>query len=84
MARIVAPDGCVGIDVRTEVGKTTYNGRMFDTDNPRPIRLLKDQGAFVGSPGGVPKASGFLCPTCARTSFFVRCGRCGRENPRET
>ncbi|MBL7487091.1 hypothetical protein [Frankia sp. AgW1.1] len=84
MARIIAPDGCTGIDVRTELGKTTYNGRMFDTDNARHVRMLKAQGAFVGSTGGIPKAAGYWCGDCSRTSFFVRCGKCGRHNPRET
>ena len=82
--RLAMPDGaCLGIDVQTERGKTSYNGRIVDVDSPRHIRMLKAEGAFPADLGGVTRAAGYWCPACSRTSYFVRCGRCGQDNPRE-
>lgn len=80
--RLASPDSaCVGLDVQTEHGRSTYNGRIFDVDNPRHIRMLRDQGAFPTNLGGTPRTGGFPCG-CGFRSLFVRCSRCGTDNPR--
>jgi len=77
------PDGaCLGIDVNTERGKTRYDGRIVDVDNPRHIRMLKAEGAFPADLGGVTRSAGFPCP-CGFKSLFRRCSRCGRYNARQ-
>jgi len=80
---MAVPDGaCRGIDVRTETGTARYNGRTFDVEDRRHIRMLRDQGAFPADVGGVTRAAGFPCP-CGFKSLFRRCSRCGRDNPKE-
>lgn len=79
---MASPDGaCIGLDVQTEYGKTSYNGRVFEVSDPRHIRMLREQGAFPANLGGTPRTSGFPCP-CGHQSFFRRCSKCGADNPR--
>lgn len=77
------PDkACREIDVRTERGSTRYSGLTVDVDNPRHIRLMRAEGAFPSNLGGTPVVDGFPCRCCGFASFFLRCSRCGADNPR--
>lgn len=83
--RMAMPDGaCMGIDARTEYGRTRYDaGRdgTVNVENPRHIRMLREEGAFPANLGGTPLVAGYPCP-CGHKSFFRRCGKCGADNPR--
>lgn len=73
MTRLVAPDRGA---IETEVRGRRYRGRIIDVQDPRSERLLREEGYFPASVGGVPKASGHQCPTCKRYNFLKTCGRC--------
>lgn len=79
------PDSaCREIDVRTEFGKQRYAGDRsgtFTVEDSRHTRMLLEQGAFPANLGGTPAVEGFPCP-CGFVSYFVRCSRCGADNPR--
>jgi hypothetical protein len=78
MARMASPDGsCIGIDVQTERGSRRYDGRVFEVSDPRHIRMLRAEGAFLANAGGTPRASGFPCACCGFVAYFKTCGRCG-------
>lgn len=81
MPRMLSPDdACIGVDVPTTRGTAKYNGRTIDVTNPVHERALKAVGYTIASVAGAPaRAAARRCTSCAFSSFFKVCGRCGGE-----
>lgn len=85
MARLIAPAGVQGIDVRTPRGVRKYNRDKrggINVENPKHIKQMKDEGLFEASLMGATtdRQLGFTCNECGFGSWFRKCGRCGHEN----
>lgn len=85
MARLIAPAGVQGIDVRTPRGVRKYNRDrkgVINVENPKHIKQMKDEGLFEASLMGATtdRQLGFTCNECGFGSWFRKCGRCGHEN----
>jgi hypothetical protein len=85
MARLIAPQGVQGIDVRTPRGVKKYDRDkqgIINVDNPAHIRQMKSEGMFEASLMGAntDRQLGFTCSECGFGSWFRKCSRCGHEN----
>lgn len=79
------PDAkCVSVDVPTPHGTVRYQpdrSGSVEVSNPQHARWLI-QGADCFKSVGAPMTGGYPCKTCGFASCFVRCSKCGAENPR--
>lgn len=87
MARLVAPKGVQGIDVRTPRGTAKYNRDkkgFINVENSKHLRQMKAEGMFEASLMGATENNnlGFTCAECGFGSWFKKCSRCGHENER--
>ena len=85
MARLIAPSGVQGIDVRTPRGVRKYNRDnkgVINVENPKHIKQMKEEGLFEASLMGATtdRQIGFTCVECGFGSWFRKCSRCGHEN----
>jgi hypothetical protein len=84
MPRLLSPDdACISVKVPTARGERQYDGRTINVTDPTHIRMLKSQGyVLADASGGPSRVRGFDCE-CGFSSFFRKCGRCGRTNDKE-
>ena len=85
MAKFIPPQGLREIGIKTKRGtKVIRTGRdgLFNVDNPKLERKLKEEGLGVASTSGVIIGDGFPCTQCGFGSWFKKCSRCGHENER--
>jgi hypothetical protein len=85
MPRLLSPDdACISVKVPTYEGARQYDGKTIDVSNPVHARMLKEIGYVQADIGGGPsRARGYDCE-CGFSSFFRKCGRCGRSNEKES
>ena len=85
MAKFIPPQGLREIGIRTNSGtKVIRTGKdgLFNVDNPKLERKLKEEGLGIASASGVIVGEGFPCVECGFGSWFKKCSRCGHENER--
>jgi hypothetical protein len=85
MAKFIPPQGLREIGIRTSSGtKVIRTGKdgLFNVDNPKLERKLKEEGLGIASASGVIVGEGFPCAECGFGSWFKKCSRCGHENER--
>ena len=84
MAKFFGPQGMREIGVNTSKGeKILRAGKdgMFEINNPKLAKKLKDEGLGEASASGsFHKAIGFTCSKCGFGSFFKQCSKCGEIN----
>lgn len=86
--RLAMPDkGCVSVDVPIGHGRSVRyqpdSSGSVEVSNPKHARWLR-QGAdcFIATGHTVPRTGGYPCASCGFGSLFVRCSRCGADNPK--
>ncbi|HEX4394182.1 MAG TPA: hypothetical protein VH084_21980 [Mycobacterium sp.] len=85
MPRLLSPDdACIRVKVPTGNGyERRYDGRIIDVADPVHVRMLKQEGYVEADVmGGPSSARGYACE-CGFSSYFRKCGRCGRTNEKE-
>lgn len=83
MSKMIGPKGMREISVKTKNGERVLKAGkdgLFNVNNPKLIRQLKDEGMGVASTSGVARTDGYPCKACGFGSFFKKCSRCGEIN----
>ena len=83
MAKMIGPKGMRELSVTTSRGiKVLKPGRdgLFEVNNPKLRKKLKDEGMGEASLSGVADTNGFPCKKCGFGSFFKKCSKCGEIN----
>ena len=86
MTKFIGPKGMQSLSVTTSRGKRVLNrGKdgLFEVNDPKLQRKLKQEGLGVASASGVlenPSQVGYTCSKCGFGSFFKKCGKCGEIN----
>lgn len=87
MPKMIPPQGLKEVAIKTERGTKVYKaGRdgLINVENPRHAKQMKHEGLGEVALASYSGAIGFYCADCGFSSLFVKCGKCGKENPRET
>lgn len=85
MTRFIPPQGLREIGIETKHGKKvlrTGKDGLFNVENPKLAKKLKEEGLGIASASGVIVGEGFPCTNCGFGSWFRKCSRCGHENDR--
>ena len=85
MTKFIPPQGLREIGIKTRSGtKVLRTGKdgLFQVNNPKLAKKLKEEGLGVASASGVIVGEGFPCSQCGFGSWFRKCSRCGHENER--
>lgn len=89
MAKFFASDKhvkAIDIEGARTGAKTSYNvdkKGFYNVDRKDHIKAFRDSDMVEASLSGVTSTGiGFPCGSCGFGSFFVKCSRCGTENPR--
>lgn len=85
MPKLIPPAGLKEVAVKTERGTKVYKtGRdgLINVENARHAKQMKEEGLGIASLGRYGHVRGFYCSNCGFDSLFVKCGKCGKENPR--
>ena len=85
MAKFIPPKGLREIGIKTKRGtKVLRTGKdgLFNVENPKLARKLKEEGLGVASASGYIEGQGYPCTQCGFASWFKKCSRCGNENER--
>ena len=87
MPKMIPPQGLKEVAIKTERGTKLYKtGKdgLLNVENPKHARQMKSEGLGEASLGNYMGAVGFYCANCGFNSLFIKCGKCGKENPRVT
>lgn len=83
MAKFYGPQGMRELSVQTSRGERVLKAGkdgLFEVNNPKLAKKLKDEGLGVASTAGVAVTDGYPCKKCGFGSFFKKCGKCGEIN----
>jgi hypothetical protein len=85
MPKMIPPQGLKEVAIKTERGTKVYKaGRdgLINVENSKHAKQMKHEGLGEASLGSYAGVLGYYCSNCGFNSLFVKCGKCGKENPR--
>jgi hypothetical protein len=83
MGKMIGPKGMKELSITTRHGERVLKaGRdgLFEINNPKLRRKLKEEGMGEASASGVADTDGYPCQKCGFGSFFKKCSKCGEIN----
>ena len=83
MTKMIGPKGMKELSVTTKRGRKVMRAGkdgLFEVNDSKLAKKLKDEGLGVASLGGVSTAGGYPCKQCGFSSWFKKCSRCGETN----